>query len=443
MKQNPKYDSLAADFAARAADADSTLLGRGRQAALDALSLHGLPDGDEEWLYTDLAPALAAEWTADPRPPRATVDMASLFRCDVPELDTHLVVSVNGHYMAGAQAIPGVTVATLSRLDPASADAQAWAEMLASGGAPRGVDALNAAMAADGIALRVARGATVDKPIQIINILHGDTPRMSHTRNLIHLEPGASAQIVVCDHAIGGAEAFATSRTTVRLDDDARLELYNIQNMLDQTVQLTKTEITQAAGSQLHAAALCLHGGLARNETRVTLQGRGAECDLSGLSLADRGQKIDTHTDVDHQSPGCTSNQLYKGIYDDQATGSFTGRVAVRPGAQQTAAYQSNRNLLLTDQATANARPQLEIYADEVKCSHGASTGVIDPDAMFYLRARGIDLHEARMLMMYAFANEIVSKIKIEPLAARIEEMINRRLRGERSRCSNCVKSCG
>jgi Fe-S cluster assembly protein SufD len=162
-----------------------------------------------------------------------------------------------------------------------------------------------------------------------------------------------------------------------------------------------------------------------------------------GLYLSDKGQYIDNYVHIDHASPNCFSNQLFKGVLDDYASGSFNGRILVRRDAQKTNAYQSNNNILLTDDAKMYSRPQLEIYADDVKCSHGSTMGQLDDNALFYLRSRGIDKREARLLLMFAFAHEVIQNIKVEALQERIDDLVNKRLRGELSRCNNCAMKCG
>ena len=187
---------------------------------------------------------------------------------------------------------------------------------------------------------------------------------------------------------------------------------------------------------------IVLHGGLVRNNIHVKLAGEYAEADILGLYLVDREQHVDTQVYVDHAVPHCTSNEMFKGILDDQASGVFNGHILVRKGAQKTQAYQNNRNILLTDKARIHTKPHLEIYADDVKCSHGATIGQLDPEAMFYLRTRGIGEHTARMLLMYAFAAEVIRKIGVEPLRERIDELVAKRLRGELTICDQCVIDC-
>jgi Fe-S cluster assembly protein SufD len=172
------------------------------------------------------------------------------------------------------------------------------------------------------------------------------------------------------------------------------------------------------------------------------MKGEGAHCDAMGLSLIDKQQHVDNFTVIEHQKPHCISNQHYKGVLDDAATGAFSGKIHVFPDAQKTEAFQTNNNILLTHNAKMHTKPQLEIYADDVKCSHGATVGQIDENALFYLRTRGIPEEEARLMLMYAFTDDVISGIKEEALRARIIDLVSKRLRGELSRCDNCAIQC-
>jgi Fe-S cluster assembly protein SufD len=198
----------------------------------------------------------------------------------------------------------------------------------------------------------------------------------------------------------------------------------------------------QKIQSQLVSNAITLNGGFTKNIMNVLLEGTESRAELNGLYLADSNQHVDNQLFVDHAAPNCWSNQQYKGILDDEATAVFSGKIMVRRDAQKTLAYQNNKNILLTDEAKANAQPQLEIYADDVKCSHGATVGQLDPEAMFYLRSRGLCERTARQMLMLAFAGEIVDKISIDPLRERIDHLVEKRLKGELSICDQCVLHC-
>jgi len=216
-----------------------------------------------------------------------------------------------------------------------------------------------------------------------------------------------------------------------------------MQNENSLSSQITHAFIHQEESSKVTSNTISLHGGLIRNNFFVRLNGTGCESNLYGLFLGDDNQHIANFTLIHHAMPQCTSNQLFKGILDDNATGSFNGKIYVSRDAQKTLAYQKNNNILLSPAARMNTKPHLEIYADDVKCSHGATVGRLDTEAMFYLRSRGIGEKEARQLLMYAFADEIISKISVSILRERIIGLVDKRLRGELARCNNCDVRCG
>jgi Fe-S cluster assembly protein SufD len=266
---------------------------------------------------------------------------------------------------------------------------------------------------------------------------------MSQHRNLFVMEENSEARMVICDHTLSQKNFLTNSVTEVFVDQTARLDIARVQNEHNGSTQLSNMYVHQEKDSNVTTNTMSLHGGLIRNDYNILLNGEGCNNDTVGLYLTDRGQHIDSYVHMDHAKPNCTSNQLFKGVLDDFATGAFNGRILVRKDAQKTEAYQANNNILLTDDATMNAKPQLEIYADDVTCSHGATVGQLDEDGLFYLRSRGINYKEARLLLMYAFAHEVIEKIKVKPLQDRIHDLVDKRLRGELSRCNYCEMHCG
>ena len=279
------------------------------------------------------------------------------------------------------------------------------------------------------------------KPIQIINLLMSDVNQAVQYRNLIVVEEGAQANVLICDHPLAQAVPIKRGYGDFCGQQCPEFEFVKMQNEHNDAARNTHTYAHQQADSRLVTNVLSLHGGLFAIILLLHLQVR-ADAQLYGLHLTDRTQHTDNFTFIDHAVPNCTSNELYKGILDDQATGAFNGKIMVRRDAQKTQAYQSNNNLLLTADARMNTKPQLEIYADDVKCSHGATVGQLDNEALFYMRARGIGEREAKLLLMFGFAHEVVKRISIDTLRERIDDMVNKRLRGELSRCHNCPMHC-
>jgi Fe-S cluster assembly protein SufD len=302
--------------------------------------------------------------------------------------------------------------------------------------------ALNTAFSQDGIFLYVPQGVTLERPIQIINLLLSDKNQMVQHRNLFVLDKNAVAQVIICDHTLSPHMFLTNSVTEVYTGENADLDLLRLQNEHNNSCQVTNTWIRQERDSRCQHGTITLHGGLVRNNLRINLEGEGAETNALGLFLTDKMQQVDSYTVIDHTRPHCTSNQYYKGVLDDTSTGAFNGKIHVHPDAQKTEAFQTNNNILLSDTARMYTKPRLEIYADDVKCSHGATVGQLDEGALFYLQSRGISREEGRLMLMDAFTWDVISKIKQPSLQERITDLVSKRLRGELSRCNNCAMHC-
>jgi Fe-S cluster assembly protein SufD len=288
----------------------------------------------------------------------------------------------------------------------------------------------------------VPENQRLDRPIQIIHLLLSDKNQMVHHRNLFVLEKNASAQVIICDHTLSPHMYLTNSVTEVHTGENADMDILRLQNEHNNSCQVTNTWISQERHSRCQHATITLHGGIVRNNLHVKMTGEGAEINALGLFLIDKMQHVDNFTVIEHVSPHCTSDEHYKGVLDDASTGAFNGKIHVYPDAQKTIAYQTNNNILLTDTARMHSKPQLEIYADDVKCSHGATVGQLDGDALFYLQSRGISKDESRLMLMYAFTDEVISKIRHRALQHRISDLVRKRLRGELSRCNNCAMHC-
>ena len=263
---------------------------------------------------------------------------------------------------------------------------------------------------------------------------------MDYLENNIVVEKGQYRQIVVLDDTehLQSNEEFCD----IVVRENANLELYRIQNLDDTAHLKTHIHIHQQRDSRVHFVVISFNAGNLQNEIVVDVDGEGCDTQIYGLYLVDRKQHVENYLKINHNVPHCNSDTRFKGIIDDEATAVFNGHVYVAPGAQKTDAQQNNSNIILTDKARIDTKPFLEIYADDVKCSHGTSTGQLDQEALFYMRQRGISKANARMLLMYAFAAEISNQIKVEDIKDTIDDMVKRRLRGELSSCDNCVLHC-
>ena len=302
---------------------------------------------------------------------------------------------------------------------------------------------MNTAFALDGIFIYVPDNVIVDKPIQLINILNKQENTLIQPRNLVVIGKNSKLKLVHCDDIFSHVPTLTNSLTEVFIDENGSIDHYKMQNNSNNSAMIATTYFHQEKNSSLTTNTITLNGGLIRNNLNIALNGEGCESNLYGIYLADKNQLVDNHTFVDHIKPNCTSNELFKGVVDNKSKAVFNGKILVRKNAQKTIAFQTNKNILLTDDATINTKPNLQIYADDVKCSHGATVGQLDADALFYMRARGISEESARMLLMYAFADEVVTKIAIDALREKICQLVNKRLKGELSICDQCVLHCG
>ena len=418
-----------------------------RSEALEEFSRIKLPGKKSEaYKYMNIEKLLNKDVRHALEPKTVEFEIDDIFTCDIPELDTRAILVLNGFYLSQGE--------MLTRMDNGvifgsmKAAMKEYPELIEkhysryASFENDALTALNTAFAQDGVFLYVPENTVVEQPIQIIHLLLSDEPLMVQHRNLFVLEKNAEAKILICDHTLSAEEFITNSATEVFTDQNAKIDITRVQNEHNRSVQLTNTFVHQERDSKAETNTITLHGGAIRNNLRVYLNDENCENHALGLFLADQDQHVDNFTWVNHTRPNCLSNQLYKGILDDKATGAFNGRIHVWQDAQKTLAYQKNNNILLTDTATMNSKPQLEIYADDVKCSHGATVGQLDEDALFYLRSRGIPEKESRLLMMYAFANDVLVNIKLPALRERITDLVDKRLRGELSRCNNCKLKC-
>ncbi len=295
-----------------------------------------------------------------------------------------------------------------------------------------GLAALNTAFIRDGAFVYLPRGAVVEEPIHLLFVAFApDQPTVNHPRNLIVAAEDSSATVV--EHYVSPADDvyWTNAVTEIALAANASLTHVKVQRESERAFHVATVAARQERDSRFVSRSFSFGGALVRNAVATALDAPGGECTLDGLYLAAGEQHVDHHTSIDHLRPHCTSRELYKGILDGRSTAVFNGKVYVRPDAQKSDAQQMNKNLLLSRDAVVDTKPQLEIFADDVKCSHGATIGRLDEDAIFYLRARGIGAPAARQLLIYAFANELIERTGVEPLRAQMEELLRSRFRGE------------
>ncbi|MEN6624782.1 MAG: Fe-S cluster assembly protein SufD [Candidatus Sumerlaeia bacterium] len=401
-----------------------------RRDALERFTELGIPGRkDEEWRFTNLEP-LEAMVFASPDPARTYHSLEEAAKnYFIPGLDAHRFVFINGQYqpaLSDAGGLPaGVRVMTVGEAIETGDPVFRKHLGRCIDDAKNPFTALNAAWLQNGVFMHVPDGCVVDKPVHWVIVANAGTqPLALHPRNLIVV--GRAAQVTIIGTYGGAGEgAYLTNGVTeMFIDEDAQVDHYRIQLENPSAFHVGSMYARQMRSSNLRTHAFAIGAALSRQNTNITLAGEGTETTLNGLYAVAGTQHAAAHTRLDHAMPHCHSAELYKGILDERASGVFTGRILVRPDAQKTDAYQRNKALLLSDDAVVNTQPQLEIFADDVKCTHGASVGQLDSEAAFYLRSRGIDQNEARSLLTFAFAGEVIDQVRVEPLRAELGRIV-------------------
>jgi Fe-S cluster assembly protein SufD len=292
-----------------------------------------------------------------------------------------------------------------------------------------GIHALNTSFIYEGVFIYVDKNQVLDHPVYLYHISDArENHTLSQPRSLVFVDKSAKLQLAENYITLGSMDSFTNEVLEIIVDTNAIVEYYKIQDDVVTASQVGTTHIRQIGKSYVHAFTVSLNGGMIRNNTDIIMEAAGNEAHMYGLYLLKGRTHVDNHTLVDNTQPNCFSNEFYKGVIDDYATAVFSGKIFVRPDAQKTNAYQSNKNILLSDNATVNTKPQLEIFADDVKCSHGCTVGQLDEEALYYLRTRGISKEHAQSMLLEAFAADIVAQVKIEPLRNHIEKLIRERL---------------
>ncbi len=401
-----------------------------REAAAKHFAAVGFPATRlEDWRFTNVSPIAEAKW---PLAQGGFAQAAELVTSvNVPGA-VRLAI-VNGQFAAGLSdlsALPkGLRIASLRAGARDATDGIETHLGKVFSIATHPLAALNTAFLDDGVAIMVTKGAVVETPIHIVIVTGGDSPVVAHPRVLI--VAGENSQVRLAQTFIGapGSTYFNNAVAEVVVGESARVELYTDQRESDQAFHVANIQAHVAAGGVFESHAFSTGARIMRHDIGIGLKGEGADCTMNGVYLADGERLMDTHTSLDHAMPHCTSHEIYKGILAGKAKAVFNGRIIVQLDAQKTDAKQTNRALLLSDEATINSNPQLEIFADDVKCTHGAAVGQLDEEALFYLQARGLTRAEARDMLLHAFAGEVIAGLKIPALREQIESNFFARLR--------------
>ena len=409
-----------------------------RDNAFEEYKRQGLPTRKvERYKYTDVAKAFSHDYGLNLSRIAIPVNPQDAFKCDVPNLSTQLFFVENDELMQRETASPYVY--------SFKAFAEAYPELAkkhyASLASPAddAVVALNTCLVQEGVVVYVPKNTRVDKPIQIVNLLRSGVDMMVNRRLLVILEESAEATLLFCDHAMDTVRFLTTQVAEVFCADNSHLDMYELEETHTKCKRFSNLYIKAGRDCRVSHNNITLFNGTTRNTTEVMLCGEGGELTLNGAVVADKSQHVDNNTLIDHRVPNCVSNQLYKYVIDEQAVGAFAGRILVEKDAQKTLSTENNANLCASTDARMYTQPMLEIYADDVKCAHGSTVGVLDTNALFYMQQRGIPLEEARMLLMFAFVGQVIDQVTLEPLRDRLHYLVEKRFRGELNKCTGCA----
>ena len=414
-----------------------------RDKAFDDFCRLGFPSKKvERYKYTDMQKIFEPNYGLNLNRLDIPVNPYDVFKCDVPNLSTSLYFVVNDSFydkmLPKCSLAEGVIVGSLSKVAAEHPElvAKYYGKIANTG--DDAVTALNTMLSQDGLMVYVPKNVKVEKAIQVINILRSDVDLMVNRRVLIVMEQGSEAKFLFCDHAADDRNFLATQVIEAFVGENAKLDLYCLEETHYKNTRVSNVYIEQQANSVVNHNVITLHNGVTRNRLDLVFKGEGAECFANGCVIGDKSQHIDNNTLIDHQVGHCTSHQLYKYVLGDEAVGAFAGRILVRKDAQKTSSNEINQNLCTTKKARMFTQPMLEIYADDVKCSHGSTVGQLNDAAMFYMRQRGISEKEAKLLLEFAFVNEVVDQIQLEPLKERLRYLVEKRFRGELNKCEGC-----
>lgn len=431
------YDQFIADFELRSiisSSSETSELQALRKTAFEQFRQLGFPNTKvEDWKYINLSPFLKDEFITEPEDELLTIDRSAIIKGNIPMLDCYRIVLVNGQYHPElSDIIPGenIFVSALSAAMNKPAFQKHFGKYIATDKAH--FAALNTALFRDGLFIEVKSKAVFDKPVHVMHIVSADSNLFLQPRHLFVIGAHAEAGIIESYITASGtkSQVFINNVSEIVVDEQAHLQHYYIQTGSENIKYVHHTEVLQQASSIYNNYRASFPGtSLVRNNLNIALNGENIESHLYGLYLAGGKQLVDNHTIVDHRKPHCHSNELYKGVMKDEATAVFNGKIFVREDAQKTNAFQKNNNLMLSKRAVVDSKPQLEIYADDVKCSHGSTIGQFNEEALFYLKARGIGEEKAKALLIHAFAFDVTEKIPLNAVQAYINHLIEEGLK--------------
>ena len=419
------------------------VLNKVRDKAFEDFKRQGFPTKKmERYKYTDISKLFAPDYGLNLQRLKMPINPYEEFKCDVPDLNTSLYFVVNDQFYTDQLPKPqlndGIVVDSfLNALKTHSEIITKHYAKLADT-AKDALTAFNTMLAQDGLFVYVPKDVKADRTIQVINILRSDVNLMLNRRILIVLEEGAELSMLFCDDSADDRKFLATQVIEAYVGNNAKLELNCLEETHLKNVRISNVYIDQQKNSRVSHNIITLHNGVTRNKLDLTFSGEGSECFLNGCVVADKHQHVDNNTVINHSVGNCTSNQLYKYVLDDHAVGAFAGLVYVAKDAQKTLSHEVNQNLCASSTAHMYTQPMLEIYADDVQCNHGSTVGQLNDAALFYMQQRGIDKREAKLLLEFAFVNEVIDKMELVPLRDRLHHLVEKRFRGELDKCRGC-----
>ena len=419
------------------------VLNKVRDKAFEDFKRQGFPTKKmERYKYTDISKLFAPDYGLNLQRLKMPINPYEEFKCDVPDLNTSLYFVVNDQFYTDQLPKPqlndGIVVDSfLNALKTHSEIITKHYAKLADT-AKDALTAFNTMLAQDGLFVYVPKDVKADRTIQVINILRSDVNLMLNRRILIVLEDGAELSMLFCDDSADERKFLATQVIEAYVGNNAKLELNCLEETHLKNVRISNVYIDQQKNSRVSHNIITLHNGVTRNKLDLTFSGEGSECFLNGCVVADKHQHVDNNTVINHSVGNCTSNQLYKYVLDDHAVGAFAGLVYVAKDAQKTLSHEVNQNLCASSTAHMYTQPMLEIYADDVQCNHGSTVGQLNDAALFYMQQRGIDKREAKLLLEFAFVNEVIDKMELVPLRDRLHHLVEKRFRGELDKCRGC-----
>ena len=410
-----------------------------RKEARKALEDAVLPrKGSDDYEATDLNAVLAPDYGVNINHVDLSRESTTKFRCEVPNLSTCLYYVFNDTFKPSATAGQSGDKASVESFQ-ATKHPEVLAQHYGSVASLNNTcTALNTMLAQDGVLIYVPKGSATTKPIQLINVFDANARLMAVRRVLIVLEDDAQARVLVCDHTKGDQQYLSLETVEIVVGRNAHLDYYHMEESDEHTSRLSQMWVRQGEGSNVLIDGITLTNGFTRNDYQIDVDGEHCDTHLLGMAIATGEQHVDNHTLINHNAPRCQSNEMFKYVLNDNAVGAFAGKILVKPNCPKIDAYQGNRNIVAAPSARMYTKPQLEIYTDDVKCSHGATVGQLDQEALFYMQTRGISMPVAQKLLMQAFMSDVIDGVRLDTLRERLRHLVEMRLSGDYQMCQSC-----